>query len=1159
MTNFWKNSLLTLHTHTTRFVMIVVIAFASHISHFAFASFFSMDTVPMYAKCTFGYETTISEQDAVAIRTVGEGCYEICDTACKTAFKITSVDPNDTNNNEAELMQLIKDRNMNLIEQCFKNCVSGAQFNTDQAVMPSTDTNNESFFSTSNTKVCQINDASRVDQFSPDWPYKVDIRVSQGDKVSLALIPGDVSASESDQLIEDVDDSVYLCGYQSKIIFPKPYSTDNSISAAAQGATTDPWNGAVSDPYQSDNSTWHARMASWYNTKIYPHDGDFLSITYGGQFLNCAAQLNKETSSLPQTCYNPANKKTGQCSASSTCIFTTIKPASGCIVNLINKCPTDNKHCCYYASPCPYCTYGKAATNYGNLGDKSQYTLNFASIYNLQILNPTNVLEAWIDGFGVNPSKHFTLKGENISNATYFIDSDADIFSSKNDPNGTNIQTALVAAQAVDENINSNIDKNVIIGLTGLSAFDNRIYTSDAKTVYNLRQNAQIDALNNSAAMGCGANHHDYNHRMYRVQTFAGYLNGYSSSMATLGIKHYNPTNDSSSWSSNVGGYVVKTKWRGCRYQMGQRLQYIVVPEEQVADANALPIYLANAKNWHDINVTAPDQKTGSIAVIDVPNFQSSPQPQKPSKGFIFLRIKTLTTAEATALKLVQDCKINTITSSTYKSNCKKTWFHHPLASCDNAQNRCNEARSYAQSATTYARSNTTGKYSITATKIIVPDPKEVCGIGSGMVKMFCQTLMGRYCHIDDTDYCKNHTCNKPDCQYCGPGDSGSIVENTFRVLTKDSQLIAIVRALLLLFITWIGLSIALGLTKMQNKESILLIIKVGIITTLIGPNSWDFFYNVIFRAIFEGMQDLMNIFTYRLPNAPAKAPCIQWLPIMVSFDDMLDQLKSDANWVRILSMLLSSLSGMIFAIFLVVGFCFAFLAIIKSMLIIIMGIISISIMVITAPLFISFILFKHTSDMTKKWFKQLLIFMLEPVLVCGAVSLFISIMIILFKAIMSFTFCTVCFIKLDLIAFSLCVGHRPLPLFHMHSPDPFYTPMSVACGILILGLLCHTMYILPSMVSGVVQRIIEITAVSLEGTASFRNITTAIAKPIRGVSKAMTLRGDIISTITGRDEKSREERKQSVQDKANKHNSEKSETASMDKLISSRSSGQKK
>ncbi len=984
----------------------------------------TFDATAIYKRCVFGSVKDVPDQPPVLIRTIGAKCYALCDSNCKDAFKIVDVDPKEDDGDQLSYIQALKNENADLIEQCFKQCVSGNTFSAGVRIPEQYP--NVTAYDAINTKSCQKDSESYIAELSASWPYKIDMRVNKDDIISLTNMP-DADYFSEQQLIEDIDDSIYLCGYETKQIFPNPYSVGNK-DTGEEGKVppgTDPWLNVETNPMKiNNNEVWHARSAAWFNTKLYPHDGDFLQITYGGQFLNC----------LPSAPLTP------------------------------NKC---------------------------------QYN---PDSYDLEIHKPS-IYYDWIWGYNLygEPNDHLTLRGSDLSMETYFLNP-SDYQGQDNDA----LANAMSALQKEDSQKNANLINKTNLGLNLTGGFGGNYY--------KYKRNIQFEKMNKS-----------YNHDNYRIQTFSGYLKDYSSSMSALGIRHHSDYSSNEkpwykNWLQNVGGYFVQIKWRGCRYQNGKQLEFIVVPEEKIDEDDYLSEYFAQTRNWHDVTTTT--SKSGKeYATIDLSKVQelsNNDQENNKKYGFVYVRVKTINPKEYHDWEKDESCVI-------MKGICDAVDQPY-IPSCDNAYNRCVEVREYSKSSETYARSNTIGKYALVATKTSKEQAKEICGISADIIKLFCQKLFGE-------------KCNANDCKYCST--TGSIVSQTFKLIVSDNIFVSAVRALLTLFVAWIGLSIALGMTKMQHKEGLLIIIKIGIVLTLISPTSWDFFYQYIFGVVIEGMQDLMTIFFYRIPNAPYKEVCLKWLPILISFDDLMDEFASSANWMRVLSLFFSSLTGMVIALFLTISFCFAFLAIIQTLIMIIMALISIALMIILSPLFFSFLLFKQTSGMSRKWFKQTLIFVLQPVTLCGALSVFIGIVIILIKSMLSFTYCNVCFIKVNLIAFTMCIGNKPIPLFTLHSPDEFYIPMSMLSSILVLGALCHALYILPSLVSQIIGHIVDIGAVKLGQMGGATSIAGAITSPMRSVLGATMSPYNALMTLIGRDEKSRSMRRDIAEKKATEMDNE--------------------
>jgi type IV secretory pathway VirB6-like protein len=378
----------------------------------------------------------------------------------------------------------------------------------------------------------------------------------------------------------------------------------------------------------------------------------------------------------------------------------------------------------------------------------------------------------------------------------------------------------------------------------------------------------------------------------------------------------------------------------------------------------------------------------------------------------------------------------------------------------------------------------------------------------------------------------------KTDCQYCL--SEGPIISQTFKLIVTDNIFVSGVRALLVLYIAWIGLAFMTGLAPFTQREGLMVIIKSSLIIAMIGPNSWDFFYQYLFAALIEGQQYLLQFLTYEwYALTSSTRSCIEWLSIVTAFDHLIDEISSGINWIRIFSMLFSgSFVGIIAMTFLIMGVAGAFFSIIKALISIVVAFISLTIFIVLFPLFITFILFKQTQEMARKWFKQVLIFALDPVVVCGALSVFIGVTIILLKMILGFTICSVCLFTVDLVVLKLCVPIKFVPVFTLHSPDSFYVPMLVMGGAFAFALMAHGLYVIPQIASDFLKQMIDVSAIATTGVAGITEIgatvTTSVSRTLSTISTVTGAVPNTIMTLLGRDEKSRQKREDEAQKEIN-------------------------
>ncbi len=86
--------------------------------------------------------------------------------------------------------------------------------------------------------------------------------------------------------------------------------------------------------------------------------------------------------------------------------------------------------------------------------------------------------------------------------------------------------------------------------------------------------------------------------------------------------------------------------------------------------------------------------------------------------------------------------------------------------------------------------------------------------------------------------------------------DSGK-VQYIFNKLIADPEIINAIRALLVLYIAYTGISYMVGFAKITQKEAMTRILKIALIVILISPNSWTFFNTYLFGLLLNGSMEL--------------------------------------------------------------------------------------------------------------------------------------------------------------------------------------------------------------------------------------------------------------------------------------------------------------
>lgn len=253
-----------------------------------------------------------------------------------------------------------------------------------------------------------------------------------------------------------------------------------------------------------------------------------------------------------------------------------------------------------------------------------------------------------------------------------------------------------------------------------------------------------------------------------------------------------------------------------------------------------------------------------------------------------------------------------------------------------------------------------------------------------------------------------------------------------------------IIRAFLALYIVIMGYSIIIGFTKFTLKDMAILVVKMGVILTLISPSSWNFFYDNLFSLFIEGVDGLIAIVSghfsssgdfnsFFLPTSDPAADSqitgeiIQHIrpnseindPVINTFDFFYTTLNvmfaTDAMAIKWVALTLSSWAGFLMGMILLASVVFFCWIVFKAFLVYLMAIIIIGLLLFVAPIFLPMILFKKTYVLFESWIKLLISYTLQPIFLFAVLALFNAVYLGIFFKIMNFNACKSCIFFLDL------------------------------------------------------------------------------------------------------------------------------------------------
>ena len=210
--------------------------------------------------------------------------------------------------------------------------------------------------------------------------------------------------------------------------------------------------------------------------------------------------------------------------------------------------------------------------------------------------------------------------------------------------------------------------------------------------------------------------------------------------------------------------------------------------------------------------------------------------------------------------------------------------------------------------------------------------------------------------------------------------DTG-LVQKIFKTLVSNNHYKFTVNAVLVLYITISGLLFVIGSIQMTTQELLIRAIKVVIISQLLtGDTAWDFFHDYLFVLFLEGWTTLKNI----VVHAGA---------VGSGGNSLIGLMMAPETFKKLFSLLFIDWLGWIYIILYFLLLYFVFLVLFKATIIILAAKLAVGLLIILAPIFLCFILFDFTMSLFKTWFKQLIAFTLQPLILITGLT-FMTVMI---------------------------------------------------------------------------------------------------------------------------------------------------------------------
>jgi type IV secretory pathway VirB6-like protein len=225
--------------------------------------------------------------------------------------------------------------------------------------------------------------------------------------------------------------------------------------------------------------------------------------------------------------------------------------------------------------------------------------------------------------------------------------------------------------------------------------------------------------------------------------------------------------------------------------------------------------------------------------------------------------------------------------------------------------------------------------------------------------------------------------------------------------ITENGQYLLALKIGLTLYMMIQGLLYTMGMLNMNQKELLFSFIKLIIVMQLLTSDaSWALFNNYFFTFFTDGLDEVLGIITSTVTGQSTSG--------FTFFDKMIGLFYSYETWMKILALCVSVPSGIVVTGLLALALGILTLAIVQGVVLYLLAYLAISILIVLAPIFITFMLFKITKPLFEGWINQFAGYFFQAVLVFASITLLGQIIIDKIYKILGFRVCYQDYISFD-------------------------------------------------------------------------------------------------------------------------------------------------
>lgn len=216
---------------------------------------------------------------------------------------------------------------------------------------------------------------------------------------------------------------------------------------------------------------------------------------------------------------------------------------------------------------------------------------------------------------------------------------------------------------------------------------------------------------------------------------------------------------------------------------------------------------------------------------------------------------------------------------------------------------------------------------------------------------------------------------------------NNGIVASIFQNIIENNNFRMNIRIILTIYVAFTGLLFLAGMLQITKSELVVRVLKIAIMNQLITvDSSWSFFYNNLFIYFVQGVDLITTVMTSNITGTYSGIEI---------FDEMFELAFSKKLIYRLIGLMDKDFwGGAVFT--LALYFLIASLIVImaKAIVLYLLAFIFLGLLIILAPVFLTFMLFGFTKQFFDNWLKYLFSYTIQPIILIIGLSLIVTLII---------------------------------------------------------------------------------------------------------------------------------------------------------------------